>query len=191
MEKNSNFYNEVYLKGGSKQEYFKEPKDCIYYPIWNHICFGLNNVDKILELGCGVGQLAKLFINYNKNYIRGIDFSKIAIKKAKENNIGNESKFIIGNLYNKLLYEIDYDIVIICEVLEHLKDDLFIINNIKKDKKIIFSVPNYNSKGHVRYFSTWMEANERYRNLIEFKNPPILFKLNEKNHIYLFEGIKN
>jgi len=189
MEQNSDFYNNIYKEGGSKQEYFKEPEESIYYPIWNQIIFGLPLNSKILDLGCGVGQLANLLIKRKRNYIRGIDFSEVAIKKAKESNKGHEDKFIVSDLYDENCYKIDYDIVLICEVLEHIEDDLSILKRLKKDKRIYLTVPNYMSKGHVRCFENTEQIIDRYNPYIRM-GVPSLFKIGNKgNIIYLISGL--
>jgi 2-polyprenyl-3-methyl-5-hydroxy-6-metoxy-1,4-benzoquinol methylase len=190
MEKNKDYYNEIYLSGGSGKEYLKEPKDCIYYPIWNRIIFSLDSREKIFELGCGVGQLAKLLINNKRNYVRGVDFSDIAIQKAKENNREQQDKFLVANLYDEETYDLDYDTIIACEVLEHIEFDLEIINKIKKNTMVYFSVPNFNSQSHVRFFTKIEDIIHRYNKTIQINNPPTYFNINKNNSIYLFGGIK-
>lgn len=192
MEQNKDYYNKVYKTGGSGKEYFKEPEDCIYYPIWKDILTKLNNTEQILDLGCGIGQLAKLLIKNGKNYRFGIDFSEEAILQAKKNNIKNKSAFILADLTQINLdgSKNVYNTVIICEVLEHIENDLDILNKIHKDKRIIFSVPNYMSGGHVRCFNNFGDIFKRYSDIIEFDTCKEFFIGNKGNIIYLIEGIK-
>jgi 2-polyprenyl-3-methyl-5-hydroxy-6-metoxy-1,4-benzoquinol methylase len=192
VEQTKDFYNQIYKTGGSNKEYFKEPEDSIYYLIWKDILNKLNNTEKILDLGCGVGQFAKLLIKNGKKYLFGIDFSEEAILQAKKNNIGDESAFIWADL-NQINFDGSknvYDTVLICEVLEHIENDLDILNKIHKDKRVIFSVPNYMSKGHVRCFNNFDEIINRYSKLIEFDIYKEFFIGNKGNIIYLIEGIK-
>ena len=45
-----------------------------------------------------------------------------------------------------------YEIVICLETLEHLQDDLAVIEKIKPGAYVIFSVPNFDYESHVRHF---------------------------------------
>lgn len=166
-EKDSKFYDDIFKKGGSRGQYFDDPENVLLYPVWKKILDNISKDEKILDVGCGPGQFAQLAIKENKNYILGIDFSKEAIKMAKKRNPNYQNRFILGNaVKDKTLYDIDYDVAILCEVLEHVNEDLKIIDNIRKNKRLIISLPSYNAKGHVRYFDNEKSIIDRYKNLI-------------------------
>lgn len=188
MEQNSKFYDEIYEKGGHKMQYFKSPEKSIYYPIWEKISNLIYENEKIIDLGCGVGQLAELLIKEGKTYLLGIDFSEIAINKAKEKNLYCD--FIIRNLLEEETYDLiqEGEIFLCCEVLEHIEKDLSIIKNLKKGKRLIFTVPNFLSKGHVRCFKNEEEIKKRYEDLIKI-DYIYSFSLSKENIIYLIDSI--
>lgn len=192
MEKDKNFYNDIYSQGGNNGEYLKDPNQSIYFPIWETINKILTKKEKIFEIGCGVGQLAWYLLKEEKNYSKGIDFSDIAIQKAKllNNQNLNYKKFKVENIYELEPQNIVCDTIICCEVLEHLENDLIIFDKIPANTRFIFSVPNYMSKGHVRSFKTLQDIRSRYCSYLEFINVKE-FYINKKNtnKIFLIDSI--
>lgn len=90
----------------------------------------------ILDIGCGEGEIEKRSRKrYGNIYIKGIDPGDVRTYK--------DFDFVVGNA---LTYKDDnqYDVVIMLEVLEHIKDYKKVLVNIKKikAKNIIISVPN-------------------------------------------------
>jgi len=185
MEKNKEFYNEVYLKGGSKQEYAKEPEQSIYFPVWDKIRTIIAKKERIFEIGCGVGQLANILLKNNKNYLQGIDFSKVAIEKATELNSSYRSEFDVGDIYYFDFSSVFYDTIICCEVLEHIEKDVEIISKLSPNIRFIFSVPNYNSESHLRKFDNKEQIEERYGKLLKFINV-YEFSISKKNNNKIF-----
>src|SRR3989304_2872934 len=94
MEQQVKWYDDAYKVS---LEYQKEPEDSRYYPIWNK-ALSLINDERIIDLGCGSGQFAKLLLNHGKDFICGIDFSREAISMAQELNPGYKQKFIVGDI---------------------------------------------------------------------------------------------
>ncbi len=186
----ASWYNDRYKVGGHKQEYFKSPEKCVYYPIWDKLIKLLGKEDVILEVGCGAGQLARLIQDKGFNYTKGFDFSEEAIKLCRRFALKkNHHKFVIGDVYNKELYSSPHNTIICCEVLEHLGNDLSVFDNIEKGTKVIFTVPNFNSKSHVRYFATDEEIRERYKDKVDFKTISST-PLGKGNKLYLVNSIK-
>lgn len=192
IETNKDFYNKVYLEGGSNGEYLKNPYQSIYFPIWKKINEILTKKEKIFEIGCGAGQLAWYLLQQEKNYYKGIDFSEVAIEKAKLLNIHNNlyGRFSVGNIYELEQQNIICDTIICCEVLEHLEKDISIFNILPANIRFIFSVPNYMSKSHVRCFKDIQEIRTRYCSYLEFVNVEE-FWINKKktNKIFLIDSI--
>lgn len=187
--KDDRFYDKIYKQGGCNKEYFKTAEDSIYYTVWKTVLGYLDKEDKILELGCGVGQLAKLITDKGFNYIAGIDFSIEGLRLAKQK--AQELVFILLDLYDERWVEFDFNVVILSEVLEHLKNDLMVLSYIPKGCKVIFAVPNYDSEGHVRYFRTVRDVLLRYKNLIDVNSSKII-TINKKTRkvIMVFKGEK-
>jgi SAM-dependent methyltransferase len=100
---------------------------------------------KILDYGCGTGQLLKELKKLNHDVV-GMDSSDEAITIAKE---GGLEVIKIYNLdVDKIDHKNKYDLIIVSHVLEHQKkEDLYqFINNLKymlNDKKyLLCMVPN-------------------------------------------------
>lgn len=93
--------------------------------------------DKILDLGCGNGRLANIFIDSQVEYL-GIDNSAELIKIAKQR-LSNKSwvKFEIGDAIN-LHFNNQFDLVLMIAVLHHVPTKelrLKILKNIYKALK--------------------------------------------------------
>ena len=107
---------------------------------------------KVLEIGCGEGDLAAI-IAYHGASVTAIDYSEEAIKIAK-------SKFNIKNLsfHCTQMEELKdkFDVVVMQGVLEHIEEPLnmlrYIKDNILKDKdsEIITGSPSFlNPRGYI------------------------------------------
>jgi len=105
----------------------------------------LDNVipGKTLDMGCGDGNVSKLYLS--KGAVYGIDISKIALKYAKNNGI--KTKYCDLNK-NKTPFTAEYfDTIIVTDVIEHLIDPIGILIEVKrvlkKGGRIIITVPNF------------------------------------------------
>lgn len=176
-------------------QYYNEniPKllSCYWINLYNKVIelLPLDVNIKIAELGCGPGLFAEfLYEKGYKNYW-GVDFSEKCIELSKER--VSSYQFSIGNLYDKNIQKkfINYDIFIIIETLEHIRDDLSIIKAIPKGKEIIISVPNKDDPGHVRYFRSIATVRHRYKSSIKFIKESVIRGIKTKK-FFLVYGIK-
>jgi len=193
QEKDSIYYDQIYSSGGWQKQYHKHYSESYYYSGWKLALSWLNNNpnSKILEIGCGNGQFANMiFTNGMTNY-KGFDFSPIAIRMAKKNNQKYSENFVVDNAYTSELYNYDYNIVVILEVLEHIERDLLVLEKIKKNTTVIFSVPNFNSESHVRWFNSKDNIEERYSDIVEIYEIQEVRLSSTTNKIYLVKGIKS
>ena len=182
--KKFDYYNDIYK---DSQQYKLHYIKSIYFNIWTNI---LNNIikkypikSKILDIGCGSGQFGHLlFDNEYKNYL-GIDFSQEAINIAKTFSPQKYQK----NNYQEINFN-EFDIIISLEVLEHLDNDLELIEKIPKDKIFIFSVPNFKCKSHVRTYNEDIikERYSEYLKLEKINN----YNTSKTNIVYYCESIK-
>ena len=188
-EKNSNFYDELFESGGWNETYFKHYSETHYYEIWLKALELVLKIDNpnIIEIGCGPGQFANLLFDNGIKYYRGIDFSKEAIKYAKIRNDRYKDLFGVENAYTTNIFNEEYNTVIIFEVLEHVDEDLKILSRIRENSNILFSVPNFNSEGHVRWFNSKQEIIERYKEYIDFEDI-LSFSVGAINKIFLIKG---
>ena len=193
QEKDSIYYDQIYSSGGWQKQYHKHYSESYYYSGWKLALSWLNNNPnpKILEIGCGNGQFANMiFTNGITNY-KGFDFSPIAIRMAKKNNQKYSENFVVDNAYTSELYNYDYNIVVILEVLEHIERDLLVLEKIKKNTTVIFSVPNFNSESHVRWFNSKDNIEERYSDIVEIYEIQEVRLSSTTNKIYLVKGIRS
>ena len=145
---------------------------------------------RALDLGCGTGQLAQLMIELGKNFILGIDFSPVAIDYAKQ--LINNGNFVIADLYKPETYENlpEYDCIVMSEVMEHLENDITVLNFILPETHLIFTVPNYITDSHVRGFRSEQEVHDRYDKYVEIKSLDEVV-LDDKNNwkVWIVDGM--
>ncbi len=97
----------------------------------------------LLEVGCGEGMILKKLksLIHNKNAY-AIDIDMDEIKDAKKN--APYCKISQANASNLPFRDNCFDLILCCEVLEHLDSPELALNEIKRvaKKSIIISVPN-------------------------------------------------
>ncbi len=191
MEKDEHFYNKAYLQGGYKNLYHKSYKESLYLPLWEKALELVKEVKepKIIEIGCGAGQFANLLFDHGIFEYKGIDYSQEAISLAKRTNERFAEFFFVENAYQSQIYQDQYNIVILLEVLEHLTEDLFLLNKIRKASIVLFSVPNFNSESHVRFFKKKTDITRRYGKILRM-NDIYSFNVSKQNTLYLVKSIK-
>jgi len=96
--------------------------------------------EKILDIGCGEGYTHQYFLGKENNLkITGIDLNQELLKKAKDKN--PEVCYQKGDIYSLKIKE-KFDLVLLTEVLEHLKDYQKGLTQVRELAPIgIFSVP--------------------------------------------------
>ena len=148
----ASYYDDIYAKAPSYAEHWKKST---YVRVWQKIADVLreHKIRSVLEVGCGPGQLAACMkelvpdLSYS-----GFDFSPQAILMAKK--ARPDGDFVVADIRDAQSYAGDYQAVIATEVFEHLDDDIVCLRKIPEGKLVIFSVPNFDDPGHVRYFQT-------------------------------------
>ena len=190
--KQSDFYDVLYENGGWNQTYFKHYSETHYYENWKKALSIIKQINdpKILEIGCGTGQFANLLFDNGIYKYKGVDFSDTAIRYAKIRNDKYRDKFTIDDIYTSdLFYTYDYNILVAFEILEHVDKDIEIFDKIKPNCDILFSVPNFYSEGHVRWFSSRIQIIERYKQYLYFEDM-YTFKVGGGNKLFLIKAKK-
>ncbi len=189
------FYSNIYKSGGWNQSYFKHYSKSPCLNVWSIAMNWLSkenmNDISVLDIGCGVGQVAHMLFDLGlpkENYI-GFDFSQEAINQAKARVLEWSDRFYVDNVYTTNLYKKNITHVLIFEVLEHINDDLFVLNSIPQGTQIFGSVPNIDSEGHVRIFLNEQEVKNRYQNHLEFEQI-IPIKLGKSEIDFIFKATK-
>jgi len=144
----------------------------------------------IAELGCGPGYLAKILYDEGYTNYHGIDFSEVCIKLARER--VPYLDFFVGNLYDRGIQNefANYDVFISLETLEHLENDLAVLEAIPSGRKVIFSVPNNAAPGHIRIFGGQEEVRLRYESLIDFDKILSIYRGRRKIYFFLAYGTR-
>lgn len=163
-ELDNNWYNEVFKTGGSEYMYFLKYDKTPWYPIWKIIVARIKELGaiNILDIGCGPGQFADCLLSEITNAdassnilpqlkYTGIDFSSVAIDFANKLNLS--ASFIVADATSYDYSQVDYDLVVTTEFLEHITDDLGVLSKIKTGSVILATLPNQDSEGHVRFLS--------------------------------------
>lgn len=94
----------------------------------------------ILDFGAGSGTNINMLKNYGIVYIyeKNEKMKKYLKKKYKK----NKKIFIVNNYRKK-----KYDLILAADVIEHIKNDRYVVNNLykilKKDGKIVITVPAF------------------------------------------------
>ena len=105
-----------------------------------------NNSGTLLDIGCGEGHTLKFF-DENGWVVRGIDFSEQGLKQINPEMLSYAE---IGNMDNIITEEISagnlYDVVNLKNVLEHVRNPIRLLKNIRKLVKnsgcLVVTVPN-------------------------------------------------
>jgi len=156
----ASWYDDAY--SGVVDEYTVHYSQSRYLPVWEAIGDGIPQGASILEVGCGPAQLAHMLFDRGlpSDYV-GFDFSPAAIELAKKNFPGKRVE--VGDARTTDLFRsVDYDTVVCTEVLEHIIDDVRVLEQIPKGKHVLATVPNFDYVSHVRFFANTDEVRARY-----------------------------
>ena len=188
QEKDDLYYDKIYQWGGRNGNYFSEPEQSHYFPIWKKVIEILDEKSIIADFGCGVGQFAQLVLNSGLNYAYGVDFSTTAIEMAKKRT--GMQCFYLANLYEESSFRIkNYNTAILLEVLEHMEHDLKILSYLPEGVRVIFSIPNFDDPAHLRTF-TQDSIKALYGNILDIMEITT-FKITAQAEIYLCDAKKS
>lgn len=102
------------------------------HEIMKYYQYFLENIEqksKILDIGCGNGFLTKKIAEKAK-YIVGIDIDKKNIDFAKRNHNKENIRYIYGDI-TKYNFQENFDVIILSNVLEHIKDRKNLLDKVK------------------------------------------------------------
>jgi 2-polyprenyl-3-methyl-5-hydroxy-6-metoxy-1,4-benzoquinol methylase len=189
-EKNESFYDLTFRKNDHWKNHYSLSH---YFPLWSILVDRLKKNGfkelRILDIGCGPGQVAEmLYENGFKGYT-GIDFSSARINFAKSKNL--PYNFIKENVFKTNIWnESAFDIVLCLEFLEHINDDLELLNKLPKGMLFFGTVPNFPSDAHVRHFENCDSVLERYRNYFKKLSVTDFNTGRGKKRYFIMEGVK-
>jgi len=155
--------------------------------VYKQVLKCLEGYEKVLDIGCGSGWFARKCIEAGHCYI-GVDYSTEAIEAARE--AAPEAIFYEIDIAKdqEIIKSEDFDIVVFISFLEHIHNDLEVLEAIPLQKPVIFVVPNRLSKGHIRAFRSAEKVFKRYGQIIEFNK---VFKMRGNRWIdWVISGIR-
>lgn len=191
--KESGFYDQAFV---TTPEYSTHYTQSIRYPQWQKVLsifkgvYVKENIRKlrILEIGCGVGQFAQMMSDKYDDIVEeylGIDFSGVGCEETKkkltrenyqvmQGDISGGKKFFTVIMNSRWL-KTKFDVVVALETLEHLQDDVGVLESISDTVAIskahlIATVPDFDSNAHVRLFRSDEEIKEHYKSVVNFIN---------------------
>lgn len=187
QEVSNQYYDTIYAHS---EKYQVDAEHSTYLPVWEKVVALLKQegVLNILDVGCGPGQFAEYIIKQipQINYL-GIDYSYKAIEAARSR--CPTAQFHVKDLMVEGALDVfDADLFIILEVLEHIERDLDLIKSLPKGKIVIFSVPNMDSAGHVRFFRDIHEVENRYGGFCNI-NSAVTINLKGRSKIFLIHAV--
>jgi SAM-dependent methyltransferase len=97
---------------------------------------------------------------------RGFDFSPVAVERARARLVGSQD-FFVSDARLLESYAVAAEAIVCTEVLEHIQDDLDVIQHWPKGSYCICSVPNFDADNHVRFFRNAEQVRARYGSLLQ------------------------
>jgi len=180
------YYDAVYSRA---YHYRVPPERSPYYPLWSVVLKCLEPGWRILDVGCGPGQFARLCVDAGHPYV-GLDFSEEAIKLGRDRVPEAEFHQVDVELDRFLIRKREYDVATFVELLEHVEDDLGILGAVPPGRNVIISVPNYGGMGHFRFFDSVEAAAARYNPLVKFSKLGALGWGSTSMRVFLLTGVR-
>lgn len=164
-EKPASYYDAFFQSESGFQVPYKES---FYFVHWTQVIVFLKRIScpRILEIGCGTGQLAEYLHDEGFTDYHGFDFSAKAVELAR---LRVNLDFFQGNALDNNSYSASFNTVICLEVLEHIKEDISVLKRLPNCAHIIFSVPNFDAPSHVRWFTSARQVKLRYFRHVEIR----------------------
>lgn len=144
----------------------------------------------VVDLGCGTGRFLKQLLR-NEHYgkLHGVDFSKSALQVAAD--YVREATFQQLDLMD---WQPDPQrrgatSYVCLETLEHLDDELELVRRIPPGHQLVFSVPNYWSETHARWFVGPGEVWEQYGHLLLFRRWSLI-EIDDRKVIHVVDSTR-
>ena len=112
---------------------------------------------RVLEAGCAEGEMSAWVASRVESLV-GIDFNRSGIKACKERNIKN-AKFEAMSLLDLTPDAFSFELVMVCDVLEHLRDPGAFLATALRAAPLVLATTPINEHPNPRAFSIEAAAN--------------------------------
>ncbi len=161
-EKTADWYDEYYRQHPDPSPELTAIHDMVADLVIAH------GVSLVSDVGCGPGWFVDRLATqgYRGEYL-GVDFSRVAVERANHAVRRTEAVGVFGGAWVGSLgstrTQLDLGVVVAVEVLEHLADDVVTFDRIvPAGRRVVISVPTYDSESHVRWFAETDDVKGRY-----------------------------
>ena len=160
VEQPPEYYDHAFHKSDDWKLHYTRSR---YYPLWTVVADRVRRAGarRVVDIGCGPGQVACLLRDTGVPQYTGLDFSPARVQQART--VCPEFEFVAVDVFaSDLLESAEYDMVLTMEFLEHVDRDLDVLRRIRPGTPVLATVPNFPGTAHVRHFTTAAEVAERY-----------------------------
>lgn len=162
-----------------------------YYSLWTIIADRIRRagVARVLDIGCGPGQVACLLRDVGTVEYQGLDFSSTRVARARA--ICSEYEFHVEDVFETDLFDtFQYDCVLMLEFLEHVERDLDLLERIRPGALVIGTVPNFAAAAHVRFFGAAEEVRSRYEAALQAIDVTTVLANERGKAFFVIEGVR-
>ncbi|MDX1652544.1 MAG: class I SAM-dependent methyltransferase [Brumimicrobium sp.] len=117
---------------------------------------GLKKDSKVLEVGCGIGQVSSLIIpSISSGQYVGTDISPKSIETARRTNLNKNTQFLVSDM-SDFQHELKFDFIVFPDVLEHIpvEEHANLFKNIEKcshpGTRVLINIPEPNALNWMR-----------------------------------------
>ena len=107
--------------------------------------------ERVLDIGCGIGALARDVAEHSKATVVGIDLDEQNISVARSRYAHKRVEYRVGNVLTDLPYE-KFDVAILSNVLEHLPDRANFLRKlvqVARPSRLLVRVPLFDREWRV------------------------------------------
>jgi 2-polyprenyl-3-methyl-5-hydroxy-6-metoxy-1,4-benzoquinol methylase len=160
------YYDQLFTRVDDYRAHYRDSR---YYVLWTQVISLLRQVPspRILEIGCGPGQFAHYLHDEGFRDYHGFDFSPEAVRRARE--VVPQAHFEVGDALAEESYRGEYNVAVVLEVLEHVSDDLGVLDRLRDGAVVLFSLPTFDDEAHLRHFRSPQEIVQRYQSRVDFR----------------------
>lgn len=169
------FYDAAYRRS---KGYKRDHHHAWWAHLWRFAAEQVRDDDRVLDIGCGPGHLAALLHERTSaladGYL-GVDFSIVAIRQARARVPSfHFERATLPSAMASLVAEHRPTVVVACEFLEHVEQDLQTLRAVPASIRVVATLPRHMSPGHVRCFRGPGSVGKRYSSVLRLQSVPAL-----------------